>query len=67
MNRNVQYMLLGLGAAWLIMFIYVVLITLRERKLRKELDRVRRMVEHPTSRRGGFSPRGTLVPLHWAI
>lgn len=46
-NRNVQYMLLGLGAAWLIMFIYVILITLRERKLRKELDRVRRMVEQP--------------------
>jgi hypothetical protein len=46
-NRNVQYMLLGLGAAWLIMFIYVVLITMRERKLRKELDRVRRMVENP--------------------
>jgi len=47
MNRNVQYMLLGLGAAWLIMFAYVVLITLRERKLRKELDRVRKMVETP--------------------
>ncbi len=47
MNRNVEYMLLGLGAAWLIMFTYVVLITLRERKLRKELDRVRRMVENP--------------------
>jgi len=47
MNRNDQYMLLGLGAAWLIMFIYVVLITLRERKLRKELDRVRKMVETP--------------------
>jgi K+-sensing histidine kinase KdpD len=47
LNRNVEYMLLGLGAAWLIMFTYVVLITLRERKLRKELDRVRRMVEHP--------------------
>jgi hypothetical protein len=45
MNRNVQYMLMGLGAAWLIMFLYVVLITLRERKLRKELDRVRKMVE----------------------
>jgi hypothetical protein len=40
-------MLLGLGAAWLIMFTYVVLITFRERKLRKELDRVRRMVENP--------------------
>ena len=48
MNRNVQYMLLGLGAAWLIMFAYVVLITLRERKLRKELDRVRKMVETPS-------------------
>ena len=47
MNRNVEYMLLGLGAAWLIMFTYVVLITFRERKLRKELDRVRRMVENP--------------------
>ena len=47
MNRNVQYMLLGLGAAWLIIFLYVVLITLRERKLRKELDRVRKMVETP--------------------
>jgi uncharacterized membrane protein YciS (DUF1049 family) len=40
-------MLLGLTAAWIIMMIYVVLITLRERKLRKELDRVRRMVENP--------------------
>jgi hypothetical protein len=44
-NQNVEYMLLGLAAAWLIMMAYVVLITLRERRLRKELDRVRRMVE----------------------
>lgn len=51
LNRNVQYMLLGLGAAWLIMFTYVVLITLRERKLRKELDRVRRMVESSSAER----------------
>jgi hypothetical protein len=48
MNRNTEYMLLGLTAAWVIMMIYVVLITLRERKLRKELDRVRRMVENPS-------------------
>lgn len=47
MNRNIEYMLFGLTAAWLIMIVYVVLITLRERKLRKELDRVRRMVENP--------------------
>ena len=47
MTRNTEYMLLGLTAAWIIMMIYVVLITLRERKLRQELDRVRRMVENP--------------------
>jgi hypothetical protein len=38
-------MLYGLLAAWLIVLGYVVLLTLRERKLRRELDRVRRMVE----------------------
>jgi hypothetical protein len=32
-------------AAWLIVTLYVVLIGLRESKLRKELDRVRQMVE----------------------
>ena len=50
MNRNVQFMLFGLATAWLIMFAYVVLINLRERKLRKELDRVRKMVEHPDNK-----------------
>ena len=54
LNRNVEYMLLGLGAAWLIMFAYVVLITLRERKLRKELDRVR--TDGRESRQVDFSP-----------
>jgi hypothetical protein len=44
-NQNIQYMLYGLMAAWLIVVVYVALITLRERRLRKELDRVRRMVE----------------------
>jgi len=38
-------MLYGLTAAWLIVVVYVVLLSLRDRKLRKELDRVRRMVE----------------------
>jgi CcmD family protein len=44
-NRNVTFMIYGLVAAWLIVLGYVVLLALRERKLRKELDRVRRMVE----------------------
>ena len=45
MNRNSEFMVYGLMAAWLIVVAYVVLLALRERKLRSELDRVRRMVE----------------------
>jgi CcmD family protein len=44
-NRNFQYMFFGFLAAWLIIILYVVTLALRERKLRNELDRVRRMVE----------------------
>jgi CcmD family protein len=44
-NRNFQYMFYGFFAAWAIIGFYVVLLGLRERKLRQELDRVRRMVE----------------------
>ena len=45
MNRNVEFMMYGLTAAWLCLVIYVVLLVLRERRLRKELDRVRKMVD----------------------
>ncbi|HEV2201214.1 MAG TPA: hypothetical protein VGR73_15460 [Bryobacteraceae bacterium] len=45
MSTNVQYMWYGIFAAWLIVLIYVLLLNRRERKLREELDRVRRMVE----------------------
>jgi len=44
-SRNAQFMFYGFTAAWLIVFIYVLLLALREARLRKELDRVRRMVE----------------------
>ena len=44
-TRNVTFMIYGLVAAWLIVLGYVVLLALRERKLRKELERVRNMVE----------------------
>ena len=43
--REYQYVFLGFLAAWLIVVAYVVSIALRERRLRRELDRVRRMVE----------------------
>jgi CcmD family protein len=44
-NRNFLYMFYGFLAAWLIVILYVVLLAMRERKLRRELDRVRQMVE----------------------
>ena len=45
MDQNFTYMFYGFTAAWLVVIIYVISIALRERKLRDELDRVRRMVE----------------------
>jgi CcmD family protein len=44
-NRNFLYMFYGFLAAWLIVILYVVLLAMRERRLRSELDRVRQMVE----------------------
>jgi CcmD family protein len=46
-NREFQFVMLGFMAAWIIVVGYVLTIVARERKLRRELDRVRRMVEAP--------------------
>jgi CcmD family protein len=43
--ENFTFMFFGFTAAWLIIMIYVISIALREKKLRQELDRVKRMVE----------------------
>jgi CcmD family protein len=45
MDQNYTFMFYGFTAAWLVVIIYVISIALRERKLRDELDRVKRMVE----------------------
>jgi CcmD family protein len=45
MDSNFTFMFYGFLAAWLIVIIYVISIALRERKLRQELDRVKRMVD----------------------
>jgi CcmD family protein len=45
MNANYTFMFYGFLAAWLVVIVYVISIALRERKLRQELDRVRRMME----------------------
>ena len=44
MDQNYTFMVYGFTAAWLIVIIYVISLALRERKLRQELDRVKRMV-----------------------
>jgi CcmD family protein len=49
-NREFQFVMLGFMAAWIIIVVYVITIALRERRLRRELDRVRRMVETPAKR-----------------
>ena len=43
--RNLTYMFYGYSAAFLILLGYVMSLAMRERKLRGELDRVRRMVQ----------------------
>jgi CcmD family protein len=45
MDQNFTFMFYGFTAAWLVVIIYVISIALREKKLRDELDRVRRMVD----------------------
>jgi CcmD family protein len=49
-SRELQFVFYGFTAAWLIIVVYVLSIVLRERRLRRELDRVRRMVEDPGKR-----------------
>jgi CcmD family protein len=44
-NQNFEFMFYGFLAAWLIVVVYVVFLAMREGRLKRELDRVRRMVE----------------------
>ncbi len=44
-SQNFTFMFYGFTVAWLIIIGYVISIALREKKLRQELDRVKRMIE----------------------
>jgi CcmD family protein len=44
-SRNFTFMFYGFLAAWLIIVGYVLSLVARERKLRRELDSVRNMIE----------------------
>jgi CcmD family protein len=47
--QNSTFLFVGFTVAWLIIMVYVISIALREKKLRRELDRVKRMVEQGES------------------
>jgi CcmD family protein len=45
MEQNFAFLFYGFTAAWLIVILYVISLALREKKLRQELDRVKRMLD----------------------
>ena len=49
-ERNFTYMFYGFAAVWVILALYVMSLAMREGRLRKELDSVKRMLD---SRGGG--------------
>ncbi len=44
-QRNFEYLFYGFLAAWLIVLIYLVILSLRQRRLRQEIDQVRNMID----------------------
>jgi hypothetical protein len=44
MDRNFQFLFFGLTAAWAIVILYLLALAQRNRKIRLELERVKRMV-----------------------
>ena len=50
-SRNVMYMVYGFSAVWVILFVYLIMLVLRERSLNGELDRVKRMLEEERQKR----------------
>ena len=47
LQRNFQGLIWGFVAAWAILLLYVLMLTMRERKLRREMERLKTMIEEP--------------------
>ena len=45
LQRNFQGLIWGFVAAWLILLIYILMLVARERKIRREMERLKNMVE----------------------
>lgn len=44
-EKNFTFLFYGLAAVWMILFAYVVSLAARDRKIKQEMDSLRRMVE----------------------
>lgn len=44
-ERNITFMFYGLSVAWGLLAVYAVLLGLRERNLKQQLDTLKRMIE----------------------
>ena len=47
-NTNFTFMVYGFAAAWLILFAYVALLAARERRLKREIESLKRMMGEQT-------------------
>lgn len=45
MDQNITFMFYGLSVAWGILALFVVLLVLREKNLRQQMDSLRRMLD----------------------
>ncbi len=45
LQRNFQGLIWGFVAAWVILLLYTLMLTVRERRIRREMDRLKSMVE----------------------
>ena len=45
LRRNFQGLIWGFVAAWVILLLYTLMLTARERKIRREMERLKSMVE----------------------
>jgi CcmD family protein len=59
--RNFQYMFYGFAVAWIIPMLYVILLGARERRLRAELERVKKMIEQGGKEYGNEAPRSVQI------
>lgn len=47
LQRNFQGLIWGFVAAWTILLLYTLMLVARERKIRREMERLKNMIEDP--------------------